>query len=222
VYPFAQPVARFALLATLIPLNAFSQTVAGSTFVKLPLSTEASQDGSTTAGTLPSSPRAFWDVDAALTGTFTPIGGDTSVGRGASVSIAVVPATQRGEYAYGIGVVGLFTRAWSDLSTNVSRRERWLLGGIQLDALAELRLSFQVLGGLKSVTFEGPLPPGTALSGTYAAVGVGTTWTVPVTPKVGIRVFDLNWFLTPGDPLSTHRFSLAFGIDVFPLGYFGR
>jgi hypothetical protein len=161
-------------------------------------------------------------VDAAVTGTLTPIGGDTSVGRGASASIAVVPETQRGEYAYGIGVVGLFTRAWSDQSTSVSRRESWLLGGVQLAALAELRMSFQVLGGVKSVAFEGQSAAGAALSATYAAVGVGTTWTVPVTPKVGIRVIDLNWFATPGDPGSAHRSSLAFGVDVFPLGYFGH
>ena len=221
MYLFAQPVTRLALLVTLIPVNAFSQTVADSAFVPSLRSTVASQDGSTGAGTLPSSPRVFWDVDASLTVTFMPIGGDTSVGRGASASIAIVSAKQRGEYAYGIGVVGLFTRVWSDQSTNISRRESWLLGGVQVDALAELRIAFQVLGGVKSVAFEGPSAPG-GQSGAYAAVGVGTTWTVPVSSKLGIRVFDLNWFATPGDPLSTHRFSLAFGIDIFPLEYFGR
>jgi len=92
---------------------------------------------------------------------------------------------------------------------------------VQVDALSELRIAFQVLGGVKSVAFDGPPAPDRQ-SGTYAAVGVGTTWTVPVTPKVGIRVFDLNWFATPGDSLSTHRFSLAFGVDIFPFEYFGR
>jgi len=198
----AQRGTRVALLAILIPVSASSQTVA--------------------EGNGPSSPRRFWDVDAAVTATFTPVGGETSVGRGASVSIAAVPAKQRGEYAYGIGMVGVFARAWSDKSPDVSRQESWVLGGVQLDALAELRMAFQVLGGLKRVAWEGPNQPGTALSATYAAVGVGTTWTVPITPKVGIRVVDFSWFATPGDPLWMHRCSLAFGVDVFPLGYFGR
>ena len=65
-------------------------------------------------------------------------------------------------------------------------------------------LAFQAVGGVKRVSSQ-----------TYGAFGIGMSFNMPpVGERVLIRAFDLNWFATPGDPLSSRRFSIGFGVDV--------
>jgi hypothetical protein len=75
-------------------------------------------------------------------------------------------------------------------------------------------IALQIVGGVKRVSVNDPMS-GATLSDTDGAFGLGISFNVPpVGERVLIRSFDLNWFATPGDPVSKHRFSIGFGVDV--------
>jgi len=154
---------------------------------------------------LPAQP--FWNVDIGATGTFTPVGGSDAVGIGPAISVAVTRDTFRGEKdSNGGGFVGTFMTTWSaNQPASASGRESWMLGGVRGNVWEDVGLlAFQAVGGVKRVR-----------SKTYGAVGLGISFNMPpVGERVLIRAFDLNWFLTPGDPISSHRFSIGFGVDV--------
>jgi hypothetical protein len=177
--------ARFALLAILFPASVSTQTLS-------------------------------WNVDVAATGTFTPLGGSDSVGFGPAVSVAVTREETEGESSHGIGVVGTFMTTWAGSETNVPRRrENWLLAGVRGNAWDCIGLiAMQAVGGVKAVSFSDS-STGTSSSATYGVFGLGISFNMPpVGNRVLIRALDVNWFLTPGDPVSSHRFSIGFGIDI--------
>jgi hypothetical protein len=152
-------------------------------------------------------PQPFWNVDIGVAGTFTPVGGSDPVGIGPAISVAITKDTFRGEKdSNGGGFVATYMTTWAVNQTGAGRgREDWMLAGARGNVWEDVGLlAFQAVGGVKRVSSQ-----------TYGAFGLGLSFNMPpVGQRVLIRAFDLNWFLTPGDPVSSHRFSIGFGVDV--------
>ena len=163
------------------------------------------------------SAQTAWNIDLAGTGTITPLGGNDSVGFGPTISIAVTKDEFKGERnSTGLGIVGMFMPIWAGAQgSQPQHREDWFLAGPRVNAWDCIGLiALQMVGGVKRVSATDRMSGATS-SDIHGAFGVGISFNVPpVGDRVLIRSFDLNWFLTPGDSTSSHRFSVGFGVDV--------
>ena len=70
-----------------------------------------------------------WNVDLAVTGTVTPLGGSDNLGFGPAVSVAVTKDDFKGERnSGGLGIVGMFMPIWAGSEgSQPSHREDWIL-----------------------------------------------------------------------------------------------
>ena len=150
-------------------------------------------------------PAKAWNMDIGATGVVSPGIGDAAAAIGAAGTLAIVHSTVGSTSHDCIGIVAVFLGTWARSTTQVeAHSERWVGVGPRWDRGEDAGTVFlhALIGTKFSSASSSTNPDGAA----HLALGAGAGLAYGK-----VQILEVNWLVSPGDPLSRYRLALSSG-----------